>query len=112
MKSGSKTRACLSERSLGIAAAEGDIDRVAKDYEIPREAVEAAIAFYRLHRAVIDNRIAANSGEPRDLLQTAWRLGAAFYLDNCVGIPVVGELREFGHQATTTRDLRAMMLQR
>ena len=54
-----------------LQAAEGDIDRVAKDYEVPREAVEAAIAFYRLHHVVIDNRIAANAGEPRDLLQTA-----------------------------------------
>ena len=69
---------CLNVEGLPVwaligypQAAEGDIDLVAKDYEVPRETVESAIAFYRLHRAVIDNRIAANSGEPRDLLQRA-----------------------------------------
>ena len=54
-----------------LQAAEGDIDRVAKDHEVPPEAVVAAIELYKLHRVVIDNRIAANSGEPRDLLQRA-----------------------------------------
>jgi uncharacterized protein (DUF433 family) len=41
----------------------GDIDRVAHDYRIPREAVEAAIAYYRRNEAVIDNRLDANDPE-------------------------------------------------
>ena len=39
-------------------AAGRDIDRVAADYEVPREAVEAALAYYRQHQASIDARIA------------------------------------------------------
>lgn len=39
-------------------AAQGDIDLVAADYDLPREAVEAALAFYRQHKASIDARIA------------------------------------------------------
>jgi uncharacterized protein (DUF433 family) len=42
-------------------AAEGDLEHVAADYEIPREAVEAAIAHYKRNKAVIDGRLAANS---------------------------------------------------
>ena len=33
---------------------------VAGDYKLPREAVEAAIAYYRRHRAAIDERIRRN----------------------------------------------------
>lgn len=39
-------------------AAGGDAERVAIDYELPREAVEAALAYYRYHKASIDARIA------------------------------------------------------
>ncbi|MBI3976946.1 MAG: DUF433 domain-containing protein [Chloroflexi bacterium] len=39
-------------------AAGGDIDRVAADYELPRKAVQAALAYYRRHKASIDARIA------------------------------------------------------
>jgi uncharacterized protein (DUF433 family) len=42
-------------------AAEGDVERVAADYRLPREAVEAAIAYYKRNQAVIDARIAANA---------------------------------------------------
>lgn len=35
-----------------------DPDRVARDYDLPREAVEAALEFYREHKALIDARIA------------------------------------------------------
>jgi uncharacterized protein (DUF433 family) len=35
----------------------GNLDQVADDYEVPREAVEAALAYHRRHRAVIDARI-------------------------------------------------------
>lgn len=37
-------------------AAEGDVDRVAADYCVPREAIEAALAYYRAHKAQIDAR--------------------------------------------------------
>lgn len=33
-----------------------DVDRVARDYYLPREAVEAAIAFYRRYKDIIDSR--------------------------------------------------------
>jgi uncharacterized protein (DUF433 family) len=38
----------------------GDPQRVAEDYEVPLEAVEAALAYYALHRYLIDARIALN----------------------------------------------------
>lgn len=44
-------------------AANGDVAQVARDYEVPEEAVEAALAFYRSHgsvKSVIDGHIAAN----------------------------------------------------
>ena len=39
---------------------DNDIARVAADYEIPPEAVEAALAYYREHKSAIDARLAAN----------------------------------------------------
>ena len=48
---------------IGQLRAEGrDVPRVAEDYDIPVEAVEAALAYYREHRAVIDDRLRANGG--------------------------------------------------
>ena len=48
---------------IGQLRAEGrDVPRVAEDYEIPVEAVEAALAYYHQHRAVIDDRLRANGG--------------------------------------------------
>ena len=41
---------------------DGDVRQAADDYDIPVEAVEAAVAYYREHRAVIDDRLAANAG--------------------------------------------------
>ena len=41
---------------------DGDLDQVATDYDIPREAVDAALAYYRVHKAAIDARLAANGG--------------------------------------------------
>ena len=41
-------------------ALDGDIAQISLDFDLPREAVEAAIAYYRRHRAVIDARLAAN----------------------------------------------------
>lgn len=42
-------------------AAEGDPERVARDYHLSAEAVQAALAYYRRHEAVIAARIAANA---------------------------------------------------
>lgn len=37
-----------------------DVNRVAADYDLPVDAVLAALAYYEKHRAAIDARIAAN----------------------------------------------------
>jgi uncharacterized protein (DUF433 family) len=44
-----------------LEAVRNDVAQVADDYEVPCEAVEAALAYYRQHRQVIDARIAANA---------------------------------------------------
>ncbi len=41
---------------------DGDLQQAADDYDIPVEAVEAAVAYYRQHRAAIDARLAQNMG--------------------------------------------------
>lgn len=38
----------------------GNLAEVAADYLLPLEAVEAAMAYYEQHKAIIDNRMAAN----------------------------------------------------
>lgn len=38
----------------------GNISAVASGYRVPVEVVEAALAYYRKHREVIDNRLATN----------------------------------------------------
>lgn len=50
-------------------AARGDIDRVAFNYDVPVEAIKAAVAFYRRHPAVIDACITANTPGASDLLR-------------------------------------------
>lgn len=40
--------------------AEGDVDVVAKDYDVPREAVEAALAFYERDPSLIDAWLTLN----------------------------------------------------
>jgi uncharacterized protein (DUF433 family) len=40
-----------------------DPERVAFDYDIPAEAVQAAFAFYARHRQIIDDRLRANAAE-------------------------------------------------
>jgi uncharacterized protein (DUF433 family) len=42
-------------------AAGRDIAPVAEDYGVPQEAVEAALAYYRRHRALIDARLRMNA---------------------------------------------------
>jgi uncharacterized protein (DUF433 family) len=44
-----------------LPAVGGDLGRVAQDYHIPREMMDAAYAYYRRHQAAIDARIEANS---------------------------------------------------
>ena len=45
-----------------LETVDGDISRVARDYCLPIEVVEAALAYYRQHREIIDARRAANAG--------------------------------------------------
>lgn len=44
-----------------LPAVGGDINRVAADYELPVEAVQAAVAYYQDHRTAIDVRLAQNA---------------------------------------------------
>ena len=44
-----------------LPAAKGDPRQVAKDYHIPVEAVEAALAYYEQHQGAIDAKLEANS---------------------------------------------------
>lgn len=44
-----------------LRAIGGDLDQLAADYELPREAVEAALAYYDQNRQYIDARIALNA---------------------------------------------------
>jgi uncharacterized protein (DUF433 family) len=44
-----------------LRAVDGDIAEVARAYDLPVEAVQAAAAYYERHKVVIDDRIAANS---------------------------------------------------
>jgi uncharacterized protein (DUF433 family) len=42
-------------------ALNGDLEQLARDYELPREAVEAALAYYRCNKEYIDARLLLNS---------------------------------------------------
>lgn len=42
-------------------AVDDDLGRIAADYGLPEEAVQAAFAYYRLHRQAIDCRLAENA---------------------------------------------------
>lgn len=41
-------------------AEQGNVDEVAAAYQLSREQVEAAVAYYQRHRPLIDNRLAQN----------------------------------------------------
>ena len=43
-----------------LDVAQGDLERVAQDYGLPRETVEAAMGYYRQHKALIDARLLQN----------------------------------------------------
>ena len=47
-----------------LPAVDYDLDALADDYGLPREAVDAAMAYYRRHKAVLDARVAANTATP------------------------------------------------
>jgi uncharacterized protein (DUF433 family) len=40
---------------------DGDVAQLAAAYALPREAVEAALAYYHRHKELIDARIALNA---------------------------------------------------
>ena len=44
-----------------LRAVGNDVDQVAADYVLPREAVDAALAYYRRHKDLIDARLLLNS---------------------------------------------------
>ncbi len=46
----------------------GDIAAAADAYDLPLEAVEAVLAYYRLHRGAIDDRLAANESPRRGVV--------------------------------------------
>jgi uncharacterized protein (DUF433 family) len=46
-----------------LNAAGQDVNRVAREYHMPPDAVRAAIAFYEQHRDAIDARIRANAAD-------------------------------------------------
>jgi len=62
------SEACLRETGVSIWAlieywygVNFDTARVARDYKLSPEAVEAALAYYRAHKAAIDARLTANA---------------------------------------------------
>jgi uncharacterized protein (DUF433 family) len=62
-------RAWLADSGVDVWAIIGylrgfSIDETAADYEIPREAVEAALAYYDRHKALIDARLRVNDAAP------------------------------------------------
>jgi len=44
-----------------LRAVGNDVDRVAADYELPREAVDAALAYYRRQKSLIEARRLLNT---------------------------------------------------
>ena len=47
-----------------LPAVDGDLTKLAASYDVPLEAVEAAMAFYRRHKCVIDARLEENDPDP------------------------------------------------
>lgn len=44
-----------------LEIAQGNVDQVAEDYAVSRQAVEAAVVYYRRHKAAIDARLLLNA---------------------------------------------------
>lgn len=53
-----------------LPAVEGDLDRLAAAFAIPRIAVDAAMAYYRRNKSVIDARLEANEVLESDSILT------------------------------------------
>ncbi len=51
-----------------LRSAGGGVAEAARAFDVPEEAVAAALAFYRRHRVVIDARIEANAAQLEDPL--------------------------------------------
>lgn len=47
-----------------LPSVDGDLARLARAYDVPVEAVQAAMAFYRRHKCLIDARLAENDPNP------------------------------------------------
>jgi uncharacterized protein (DUF433 family) len=47
-----------------LPAVDHNPEQLARAYDLPLEAVEAALAYYEANRALIDGRLAANAAEP------------------------------------------------
>lgn len=52
-------------------ASNGDISGTAAGYDVPIEAVEAAVAYYERYKVIIDNRLAANDPDEENQLRDA-----------------------------------------
>jgi uncharacterized protein (DUF433 family) len=79
----SKAEARVKDRWVSVWAligylqggANGDPGVVADDYDISREAMEAALAYYRRHKCLIDARLEANSDDVPETIQDVLRVG-------------------------------------
>jgi uncharacterized protein (DUF433 family) len=75
---------------------QGDVERLARDYGVPREAVNAALAYYERHKASIDARLTLNrEGQCRVV---------SFSMDENVSYLLDGFLRGYGYTVASTHD--------
>lgn len=63
--------ACIAGTGISVwaivghwSAGRSDIEATAREYGLKEEAVQAAIQYYRLHRDLLDARLAANDASP------------------------------------------------
>lgn len=56
---------------IGYWKGAGDLAETAAGYDVPIEAVEAAVAYYERYTALIDNRRAANDSDEEDRMRDA-----------------------------------------
>ena len=54
-----------------LPAVDGDVSQVAENYQVPLEAVQAALAYYERHRPLIDARIVSYSAQLDSILEAA-----------------------------------------
>jgi len=65
---GGKDEARLKRYAISVWAIAGELQapgvgvaELARDFDVPGEAIEAAAAYYRQHKCLIDNRLRANA---------------------------------------------------